>query len=98
MESKRLISEEEDFTEANYTFTLKANFSTLGSIREISSQGPLISFLPDESLRYFSRFNATTIYEEYNLSSNHVDILSYVKNFFEGDIAQGMILKWNDQE
>ena len=37
-ENKRIIIIEEQYTEANYTFTIKANFSTLGFIREISPE------------------------------------------------------------
>ena len=35
-EIKRIIIDEERFTEANHPFTIKPNFSTLGSIIEIS--------------------------------------------------------------
>ena len=38
-------------------------------------------------------FNPRTIYEEYNLSPNPVDILSFDNLFLECDIAQGMIFK-----
>ena len=38
-------------------------------------------------------FNKRTIYEEYNLSDNPIDILSFDKIFIESDIAQGMIFK-----
>ena len=37
--------------------------------------------------------NARTSYEEYTLSFNPVDILSFDKNFLETDIAQGMVFK-----
>ena len=37
--------------------------------------------------------NATTLYEEYNLLPNPVEILSFDKIFFETDTAQGMIFK-----
>ena len=37
-EMKGIIIEEERFTEANYQFTIKPNFSTLGSIIKISPQ------------------------------------------------------------
>ena len=57
---KRIIIEEEHYTEANYPFTIKPNFSTLGSIIEISTQGPVISFVPDDSRRDLLGFNATT--------------------------------------
>ena len=92
-EIKRIIIDEGHFTEVDYPFIIKPNFSTLGSIIEISSQGPLISFLPDDSIRSLLGFNASTIYEEYNLSPNPVDILSFDNIFIECDIAQGMIFK-----
>ena len=92
-EIKSIIIEEEHYTGANYPITLKLNFSTLGSIIEISTQGPLFSFVPDDSMRVFFGFSATTIYEEYNLSPNPVDILSFDKIFLDGDVAQGMIYR-----
>ena len=42
-------------------------FSTLGSIIEIPPQGPIISFMFDDSIRDLLGFNARTLYEEYNL-------------------------------
>ena len=66
-EIKRIIIEEEHYTEANYPFSIKPNLSTLGSIIEISTQGPVITFLPDDSIGDLLGFNKTTIYEEYNL-------------------------------
>ena len=45
-EFKRIIIEEEHFTEADYPFTIKPNFSTPGSKIEIFRQGPIITFLP----------------------------------------------------
>ena len=39
-EIKMNIIDEEPYNEANYPFTIKTNFSTLGSITEISIQGP----------------------------------------------------------
>ena len=41
-EIKRIIIDEEHYTEANYPFKIKPKFSTLGSIIEISPQGPII--------------------------------------------------------
>ena len=38
-EIKRIFIVEGQYTEANYPFTIKPNFSTLGSITEISTQG-----------------------------------------------------------
>ena len=86
-EIKRIIIDEEHYTEANYTFTIKSNFSTLGSFIELSPQGTVITFVPDDSIRDLLGFNKTTIYEDYNLSESHVDILSFDNNFLECDIA-----------
>ena len=74
-EIKRIIIDEEHYTEANYPFTIKPKFSTLGSILEISPQGPIISFMFDDSIKDLLGFNARTLYEEYTLSNNPVDIL-----------------------
>ena len=43
-EIKRFIVEKEYFTDANYAFTIKLNFSTLGSIIETSPQGQIKKF------------------------------------------------------
>ena len=92
-EIKMIIIDEEDYTEANYPFSIKPNFSTLGSIIEISTQGPVKIFVPDDSIRELLVFNKTTIFEEYNLSPNPVDILSFDNIFLECNIAQGMIFR-----
>ena len=92
-EIKRIIINEEYYTEANYPFLIKPNFSTLGSIIEISTQGPIITFIPDDSIGDLLGFNKTTINEEYNLSPNPVDILSFDNIFIETNIAKGMIFK-----
>ena len=92
-EIKRIIFDEEHYTEANYPFTIKPNFSTLGSIIEISPQGPIISFMFDDSIKNLLGFNARTLYEEYTPSDNPVDILSFDNIFLECNIAQGMIFK-----
>ena len=92
-EIKRIIIDEEHYNEANYPFKIKPNFSNLGSNIEISTQGLINTFVPDDSKRDLLRFNKTTIYEEYNLSPNPVDILSIDNIFLECDIAQGMIFK-----
>ena len=52
-EIKRIIIDEEHFTGTEHPFTTKPIFSTLGSIIEVSRQGTLISFLPNDSLRNF---------------------------------------------
>ena len=92
-EIKRIIIDDEHYTEANYPFSIKPNFSTLGSIIEISTQGPIISIIPDDSIRDLLGFNKTTIFEEYNLSPNPVDILSFDNIFLECNIAQGIIFR-----
>ena len=80
-EIKRIVIDEGHFPEGDYPFTIKPNNSNLGSIIEISTQGPIISSLPDDSIRDLLGFNACTIYGEYNSSPNLVAILS-VDNFF----------------
>ena len=60
-EIKRLIIDEEHFTEANYPFTIKPIFSTLGSILEISPQKTIIRFMSDDSMRDLLGFNARTL-------------------------------------
>ena len=92
-EIERIIIDEEHYTETNYPFTIKPNFSTLGSIIEISPQGPIISFMFDDSIRDLLVFNARTLYEEYLLSNNPVDILSFDNIFIECNIARDMIFK-----
>ena len=52
----------------------------------------------DNSFRYLLGFHSITLYEEYNLSPNPVDILPFDNIFLETDIAQGMIFKVKDQE
>ena len=92
-EIKRIIIDESYYSDSNYPFVIKPNFSTLGSIIEISHQGPIISFVFDRSIRSLLGFDETTLYNEYNLSPNPVDILSFDNIFIECDIAQGMIYK-----
>ena len=92
-EIKRIIIDEEPYTEANYPFKIKPNFSTLGSNIEISPQGPLIGFMFDDSIRDLLGFNARTLYEEYTLSNHPVDIISFNNIFSETDIAKGMVFK-----
>ena len=92
-EIKRIFIEEGHFTEADYPFTIKPNFSTLGHIVEFSRQKPLTSFLPDHSTADLLEFFASTLYEQYNLSPNPVGALSFDNTFLETNIAQGMIFK-----
>ena len=92
-EIKRIIIDKEHYTEATYPFTIKPNFSTLGSFVEIKAQGPIIGFVFDDSIGSLLGFDETIFFEEYNLSPNSVDILSFDNIFIETDIAQGMIFK-----
>ena len=92
-EIKRIIIDEEYYTEANYPFTIKPDFNTLGSIIEISPQGPVITFVPNDSIGELLGFNKITIYEEYNISPNPVDIISFDNISIECDIARGMIYR-----
>ena len=92
-EIKRIIIDKQHYTETNYPFTIKPNFSTLGSIVEIKSKEPILGFVFDDNIGNLPGFNETILYEEYNLSPSPVDTLSF-NNFFLGtDIAQGMIFK-----
>ena len=67
-EIKRIIIEGGQFTEADYPFTIKPNFLTLGSIIEISSNGSLIALTPNDSIRDLLGFKTKVIHEDYNLS------------------------------
>ena len=92
-EFKRITIDVRHYTEANYPFTIKPKFSTLGSSIENSPQRPILSFMFADSIKNFSGFHAITLYEEYNLSTNAADILSFDNIFLECNIAQGMIFK-----
>ena len=92
-EIMRIIIDGGYHTELEYPFHIKPDFNTLGSIIEISPQGPVISFSPNDSIGDLLGFNKTTIYEEYNFSPKPVDIISFDNIFIECDIARGMIFK-----
>ena len=92
-EIKRIIIDDEHFTEENYPFKIKLNFSTLGSFIEISNQESAISFRPSGSIGSLLGFNKRTIFDEYNLSDNPVDILSFDNIFLECNISQSMLFK-----
>ena len=92
-EIRRITIDEGHYSEANYPFTIKPNFSTLGSIVEISPQGPIVGFMFDDCIKDLLRFHAITLYEEYILSTNPVDILSFDNIFLECNIARGMLFK-----
>ena len=92
-EIKRIIFDQGHFNSEDYPFLIKPNFSTLGSIIEISNEESAISIIPDDSIRDLLGFNKTSIYEKYNLSPKPVDIISFENIFIETDIAKGMIFK-----
>ena len=50
-EIKRNIIDKGHYSEDEYPFTIKSNFSTLGSIIEIKPQGSIISFASEDSIR-----------------------------------------------
>ena len=77
-ENKRFIIKEGYFSTETYPFTTKPNFSTLGSVMEISpGRGIQFSSVQDDSLRSLLGFNPETIYEKYNQSPHPVDIRSF---------------------
>ena len=80
------------FTTEIYPFIITPNFSTLGTFIEIKANfiGSRISFLHDDRRREFLRFDSVVIYEQYILSPNPVEILSFDNMFMETNIAQGM--------
>ena len=92
-EIKRIIIDGGYYNELTYPFKIKPDFSTLGSIIEICTQGPVITIVPDDSIRELLGFNKITIFDEYNLSQNPVDVLSFDNIFIETNIAEGMIFK-----
>ena len=93
-EIKRICIIEGHFTESNYPFKIKPNFSTLGSIIEIDvGIGRQIDFNPNDSFRDLLGFKPKILNKEYKLSDHPVDVLSFDNIFLECDIAQGMIFK-----
>ena len=76
------------------TIHLQSNqtFQTLGSIIEKSNQGPVISLVPDVSMRDLLGFKANTVYKK-NPPPNPVDILSFDNFVLKCDVAQGMIYR-----
>ena len=93
-EIKRILIDEEYYSEANYPITIKPIFSTLGSIIEIIPEGSaVIGFVYDDSIGKLLGFDETILYKEYNLSPYPLDIISFDNIFIETDIAQGMIFK-----
>ena len=94
---KRIVIEQEHYTKSDYPFTIKPNFSTLGSINTNIHPRTSNHFCTLDSIRDLLWIIKTTIYEEYNLSPNPVDILSFDNIFLECDIARGIELKGGDR-
>ena len=77
----------------NIYFKKKPNFSTLGSIIQISPKGPINSFVFDDSITNLLGFHETKQYKEYELSPNPIEIFLFEKIFLDCDIAKGTIYK-----
>ena len=90
---KRIDFDKCHYTEANYPFTIKPNFSTLGSIVEISQYGAINGFVFNDSIGSSLGFNETVLWKEYYLSPNPVDIIPFDSIFLECDTARGTIFK-----
>ena len=93
IEIKRIIINERLYGEEIYPFKIKPNFTTLESNIEILPRRPIISFMLYDNIGDPLGFNAVTKYEQYNLSTTPVDILSFDNFLLEGDVAQGMIYR-----
>ena len=93
IEIKRIIIDKGYYSENEYPHTIKPNFGKLGSVIEISPQGPKIRFVFNDSIRNLVGFHETILYKEYNLSRIPVDILSFDNFFIHTDNAQGRIFK-----
>ena len=63
-EIKSILIDKEYYTESNYPFKIKPNFSTLGSIITISPEGRIIGFVFDDSIGNLLGFNETILWEE----------------------------------
>ena len=92
-EIKRIIIDQEHYTTVNYPFKIKPDFSTLGSIIEKSTQRPVITITPNDSIGNLLGFDKSSIYEKYNLSPKPVDIISFDNIFIETDFAKGTIFR-----
>ena len=92
-ELKRIIIDEGYYSENDYPCTIKPIFSTLGSIIQIKTQGPIVGFVFDDTIGDLLGFNETMLWEEINLSPNPVDIMSFDNFFIHTDIARGVIFR-----
>ena len=92
-ELRKIIIDKGHYTETIYPFRVTPNFSTSGSIVEILTPGPQISFVFDDSIGKLLGFAEFLVWGKYNLSDNPVDIISFDNIFIECNIAQGIIFK-----
>ena len=92
-EIKRIVVDEEHYNESDYPFHIKPNFSTLGSVIQISPKGPIISFVFEDSIKKLLGFHETILYKDYNLSPNPVDILSIDNILRKCDTPKGILHK-----
>ena len=60
-EIKKIVIDDGHYTELNYPFTIKPNYARFGSIITISTQGPIITFQRDDSIRDLLGFNNNNI-------------------------------------
>ena len=63
-EFKRNLIDKCHYTEAENPFTIKPNFSTLGSVIELSPQGAKIGFVFDDSIRNLLGFRDTMLFKK----------------------------------
>ena len=90
--NKRITIHEWFFTEEHYPFPVKPNFSTIDSIIEIEPcRAWKTSFVRDDILRDLIGFKPIVVLDESILSLYPLDIMSFVNNFPETDIAHGLI-------
>ena len=65
----------------------------MGTIVEILTPGPQISFVFDDSIGTLLGFSEILVWGKYNLSDNAVEIISFDNIFIECNIARGMIYR-----
>ena len=74
-EIKRILIKDDYFTEENYPFIVKPNFSTLCSFLEIKPNFFGTHITPDDSIRDLLGLDSVVLYEKHNLSQSPVDVL-----------------------
>ena len=92
-ELRKIFIDKGFYGENDYPFTIKPNFSTLGSITQTQPPGSIFGFVFDVTIVNLLGFHETILYEDYIISPNPVDILSFDNLFIHTDINQGIIFK-----